>query len=132
MGFFQRLKEFWSGPKYCINREILLEYGKNVMQFSVEHDLCACDEFFLSADGKAWERIFIINYDAACVTPSEAEEGLSGFRIYVTNGSFYDPEKSKRYYTIESLIDFHLANYPQQFYLHHKLCSPVELEKYKI
>lgn len=132
MGFFQRLKEFWSGPKYCINREVLLEYGKNVMQFSVEYDLCACDEFFLSADGKAWERISIINYDATCENPLEAEKGLTGFRIYVTNGGFYDPEKSKYYYTIESFIDFHLGSYPQQFYLRHELCSPVELEKYKI
>lgn len=48
MGLFSKLKSFMAGPKYRINREILLNYINETMQFSVEYDLCAVDEFHLA------------------------------------------------------------------------------------
>ena len=133
MGFFSKLKSFMSGTKYRINREILIEYVKGSMKLSVECDLCSCDEFYLAPyeDGIE-EHILILNYDATCKNPMDSEKGLKGFIFYANRDSYYDPEKDDKFSSIEDLIDFKLANYPEWFIMRNDLGVPTELEQYKI
>ena len=48
MGLFSKIKDFLRGPIYRINREVLADYMNNEIQFSVENNLSACGEFYLS------------------------------------------------------------------------------------
>lgn len=133
MGLFSKLKSFMSGTKYRINREILIDYVHGAMKLSAECDLCACDEFYLAADeGSVEEHILISNYDATCKNPMESEKGLKGFIFFVNRDAYYDPEKDEKFYSIEDLIDFKLADYPEWFIMRNDLGAPVELEPYKI
>ena len=133
MGLFSKLKSFMSGTKYRINREILIKYVKESMKLSVECDLCCCDEFYLAPEeGGIEEHILIINNDATCKNPMESEKGLKGFVFYVNRDSYYNPEKDQKFYSIEDLISFKLADYPEWFIMRNDLGEPVELEPYKI
>lgn len=133
MGLFSKLKSFMAGTKYRINREILIDYVKNAMKLSVECDLCFCDEFYLAPEeGGIEEHILITNNDATCKNPMESEKGLKGFIFYVNRGSYYDPEKDEKFYSIEDLIDFKLVDYPEWFIMRNDLGEPRELEPYKI
>ena len=133
MGLFSKLKAFMAGTKYRINREILIDYVKGSMKLSVECDLCACDEFYLAPyEVGIEEHILIFNYDATCKNPMDSEKGLKGFVFYVNRDSYYDPEKDEKFYSIEDLIDFKLAGYPEWFIMRNDLGAPTELELYKI
>ncbi len=130
MGLLSRVKAFLRGPRYRINREILAEYVNESMQFSVENDLSLCDEFYLSPteDGIA-EHIIIINNDATCDCPLESEKDFTGFTLYVNRSSYYNPEKDEIYRSIEELIRYKLADFPEWFIIRGEI---VEADKYEL
>ena len=67
MGLFSKIKDFLRGTIYRINREVLADYMNNEIQFSVENNLSACGEFYLSpSEGETEEHIIITNNDAPC------------------------------------------------------------------
>jgi len=132
MGLFSKLKTFFKGTRYKINREILASYVKESMKLSVEYDLSSVDEFYLSsADGEAEDHIVITNNDATCKNPLESEVNLTGFTLYVNRTSYYDPEKDEVFHSIEELIDNKLAYYPEWFLMRNDSGEPVKLEPYK-
>ena len=45
MGLFNKMKNFFSGFKYKLDREILREYLQHTIDFAVENKLPFCDEF---------------------------------------------------------------------------------------
>ena len=70
MGLLSRIKSFLRGPIYRINREVLADYMNNEIQFSVEHNLSACGEFYLSPSEEGpEEHIITTNNDAPCKCP---------------------------------------------------------------
>ena len=44
MGLFDKMKKFFSGFKYKLDREILKEYLQHTINFAVENKLPFCDE----------------------------------------------------------------------------------------
>ena len=64
MGLFSKIKDFLRGSIYRINREVLADYMNNEIQFSVEHNLSACEEFYLSpSEGETEEHKKSASYD---------------------------------------------------------------------
>ena len=79
MGLFSKIKDFLRGPIYRINREVLADYMNNEIQFSVENNLSACGEFYLSpSEDEPEEHIIITNNDAPCKCPMESEKDFTG------------------------------------------------------
>lgn len=70
MGLFNKMKKFFSGFKYKLDREILREYLQHTINFAVENKLPFCDEFYIadSLDAKDRLHVAILNYDV----PGEA------------------------------------------------------------
>ena len=98
MGLFSKIKDFLRGPIYRINREVLADYMNNEIQFSLENNLSACGEFYLSpSEGETEEHIIITNNDAPCKCPMESEKDFTGITIYANRSSYYDPEKDEIY-----------------------------------
>ena len=48
MGLFNKMKNFFSGFKYKLDREILREYLQHTIDFAVENKLPFCDEFYIA------------------------------------------------------------------------------------
>ena len=65
MGLFNKMKNFFSGFKYKLDREILREYLQHTIDFAVENKLPFCDEFYIvdSLDAKDRLHVTILNYD---------------------------------------------------------------------
>lgn len=65
MGLFNKIKNFFSGFKYKLDREILREYLQHTIDFAVENKLPFCDEFYIadSLDAKDRLHVAILNYD---------------------------------------------------------------------
>lgn len=134
MGLFKSLRNFFSGTKYRIDRDILKAYMEESIALAKENDLSFCDEFYLSEnenDGKRLH-ITIINYDASKEDCLEEEEWMKGIVIFVNEKKCYYPETDQRYYLPEDFIDTRLYNYPQQFVLYNELAAPTSLEQYII
>ena len=91
MGLFSKIKDFLRGTIYRINREVLADYMNNEIQFSVENNLSACGEFYLSpSEGETEEHIIITNNDAPCKCPMES----------ILAYDFDEPEKDFRHYDL--------------------------------
>ena len=48
MGLFNKMKNFFSGFKYKLDREILREYLQHTIDFAVENKLPFCVEFYIA------------------------------------------------------------------------------------
>ena len=89
MGLLSRIKSFLRGPIYRINREVLADYMNNEIQFSVEHNLSACGEFYLSPSEEGpEEHIITTNNDAPCKCPMDSEKDFTGITIYANRSYF--------------------------------------------
>lgn len=133
MGLLKGLKSFFLNTEYRINRDVLVEYVRDEIEFCKKENLDFCDEFFLFPN-EASEKlhIVIINFDVPCEYSLQAEEGLKGIIIFECMGKHYNPEIDKKYYTIEDFISCRMADYPQWFIMTNAYVAPVALEKYKI
>lgn len=133
MGILKLIKKFFSGTEYYIDRDILINYVYETIEFAVNERLSFCDEFFLlpdkSSDGL---HVIIINYDVPCKNPLESEKSFSGIVIFINNGSQYNPEKDEKFYTIQELISVKLSSYPEKFVMRNDFAEPASLENYKI
>lgn len=133
MGLLKLIKKFFSGTEYCIDRDVLINYVNETIEFAVRENLPFCDEFFLMPDKNADAlHVIIINYDAPCRNPLECEKNLSGTVIFVNNGNQYNPEKDEKFYTIQELVSAKLSSYPEKFIMRNDSVEPVSLKKYKI
>ena len=133
MGFLKAMKSFFSGTKYRINREILIQCVKESIQISIENKLSFCDEFYLSKGEDAGEiHLVILNYDAPCNDQLESEKMLKGIIIFDVKGKIYNPETDEKFYSIEDFIDFKLADYGEWFMMRNDLGEPTILAGYKI
>lgn len=114
MGFFKNL--FKSEFKYKINREVLINYINEQMKFSYDNSLSYVDELFIMKDVESSDKLHveILNYDIPCKDQLEAEKDFSGIQIFVNHEKVYNPETDKRYNTVESFVDFELADYPEE------------------
>lgn len=130
MGLFSKIKDFLRGPIYRINREVLADYMNNEIQFSVENNLSACGEFYLSpSEGETEEHIIITNNDAPCKCPMESEKDFTGITIYANRCSYYDPEKDEIYRTVDEFLRFKLNEFPEWFIFRGETS---DLDKYMI
>lgn len=130
MGLLKLIKKFFRGAEYCIDRDILVNYINETINFAVEENLSFCDEFYLFPDKNSdGIHIIIINYDAPCENPLESEKNLSGTVIFVDSGSQYNTEK---FYTIQEFVSVKLSSYPEKFIMRNEQTEPSGLEKYKI
>ena len=130
MGLFSKIKDFLRGPIYRINREVLADYMNNEIQFSVENNLSACGEFYLSpSEDEPEEHIIITNNDAPCKCPMESEKDFTGITIYANRSSYYDPEKDEIYRTVDEFIRFKLNEFPEWFIFRGETS---DLDKYMI
>lgn len=130
MGLLSRIKSFLRGPIYRINREVLADYMNNEIQFSVEHNLSACGEFYLSLSEEGpEEHIITTNNDAPCKCPMDSEKDFTGITIYANRSSYYDPEKDEIYHTVDEFIRFKLDGFPEWFIFRGETS---ELDKYMI
>lgn len=133
MGLLKLIKKFFRGTEYCIDRNILINYVNETINFAVEENLSFCDEFYLFPDKNSnGLHVIIINYDAPCKNPLESEKNLSGIVIFVNNGSQYNPEKDEKFYTIQELVSMKLSSYPEKFMMSNEWIEPASLENYKI
>lgn len=133
MGIFRIIRKLFSGTEYYIDRDILVNYVNETIAFSQREELSFCDEFFLLPDKFSEEiHVIIINYDAPCRNPLESEKDFSGIVIFVNNGSQYNPEKDRKFYTVQEFVSAELFSYPQKFIMRNELVQPAELEEYKI
>lgn len=133
MSLLKKFKSFFRGTSYRINRDILISYVNSSIKLSKECDLCSVDEFYLSpSEDEVEEHIVITNNDATCDCPLESEKHFTGFTFYVNRTSYYDPKKDEIYRSIEELIRFKLADFPEWFILRNNLVAPEELEAYKL
>ena len=133
MGFLKAMKLFFSGTKYRINREILIQYVKESIQFSIENELTFCDEFYLNKGEDTSElHLVILNYDVPCDNQFESEKMLKGIIIFEVKGKSYNPETDEKFYSIEDFIDFKLADYGEWFIMRNDLGEPTSLAGYKI
>ena len=134
MRFFKRVKSFFVGTSYRINREILNDYIEEVIAFAREEGLSFCDEFYLMTGEHETEKIHIciINYDVKEDDCLEVEKNMTGIVIFVNEKKAYDPEHDEKYYSSEEFINFKLLSFPEEFVLMNDLAEPVGLEHYKI
>lgn len=133
MGFFKSIKNFFRGTRYRINREVLIQYVNETIQFSIENNLPFCDEFYLSKSEEASElHLIILNYDAPCDSQPEIEKSLSGIIIFDVKGKRYNPEIDEKFYSIEDYIDYKLADYGEWFIMRNDLGEPTSIASYKI
>lgn len=134
MGIFKKIKSFFMGTQYRINREILIDYINSKIKFAQDEQLSFCDEFYIQKDAASDElHIVIINNDAPCDSPLKSEKDLTGIYIYLTQPKkSYNPETDKHYFTAEEFVSSELSDYPEWFILRNDLGQPLELEKYKI
>lgn len=133
MGLFKLIKKFFRGTEYCIDRDVLVNYVDETINFAVQENLSFCDEFFLFPDKNSdGLHVIIINYDAPCRQPLESEKNLSGIIIFVNSGSQYNPENDEKFYTIQELVSAKLSSYPEKFIMRNEQIEPSGLEKYKI
>lgn len=47
MGLLKLIKKFFRGTEYCIDRDILIRYVNETIEFAVKENLSFCDELFL-------------------------------------------------------------------------------------
>ncbi len=133
MGFLKAMKSLFSGTKYRINRDILIQCVNESIQISKENDLSFCDEFYLSkSEDESELHVIVLNYDATCKNPLESEKMLKGIIIFDVKGKHYDPETDVKFYTIEDYIDFKLADFGEWFIMRNDLGEQLSLAKYKI
>lgn len=133
MGLLKLIKKFFRGTEYCIDRDILVNYVNETIDFSEREQLSFCDEFYLFPDKNSnGLHVIIINYDAPCKNLLESEKNLSGIVIFVNNGSQYNPEKDEKFYTIQELVSMKLFSYPKKFIMSNEWVEPASLENYKI
>lgn len=133
MGLLNLIKKFFRGTEYCIDRDILINYVNETINFAIEENLSFCDEFYLFPDKNSDVlHVTIINYDAPCKNPLESENNLSGIVIFINNGSQYNPEKDEKFYKIQELVSMKLSSYPEKFIMTNEWIEPASLEKYKI
>lgn len=133
MGLLKLIKKFFSGTEYCIDRDILINYINETINFAIEENLSFCDEFYLFPDKNSdGIHIIIINYDAPCKKPLESEKKLHGVIIFVNDGSQYNPEKDEKFYKIQELVSIKLSSYPEKFIMTNEWLEPASLKKYKI
>lgn len=133
MGLLKLIKKFFRGTEYCIDRDILIRYVNETIEFAVKENLSFCDELFLFPDKKSdGFHIMIINYDAPCKRPLDSEKNLHGIIIFVNDGSQYNPEKDEKFYTIQELVSMKLSSYPEKFIMTNEWLELASLEKYKI
>lgn len=80
MGLFNKMKNFFSGFKYKLDREILREYLQHTIDFAVENKLPFCDEFYIadSLDAKDRLHVTILNYDVPGDAVYEIEKSFEG------------------------------------------------------
>ena len=134
MGFLKKMKAFFSGAGYRINRQILKDYIEETIEFARKEELSFCDEFYLMTSEQETEKlhICIINYDVKESDCLDSEKNLTGIVIFVNEKKAYDPEHDEKYFSSEDFINFRLINYPEEFVLLNDLGAPASLEPYKI
>lgn len=133
MGLLKLIKKFFRGTEYYIDRDILINYVNETIDFAVEENLSFCDEFYLFPDKNSnGLHVIIINYDAPCKKPLESEKNFSGIVIFINNGSQYNPEKDEKFYTIQELVSMKLSSYPEKFIMSNEWVEPASLKNYKI
>lgn len=133
MGLLKLIKKFFRATEYCIDRDILINYVNETINFSEREQLSFCDEFFLFPDKNLdGLHIIIINYDAPYRETPIPELNTSGIVIFVNNGSQYNPENDEKFYTIQELVSAKLSSYPEKFIMRNEQVEPASLEKYKI
>lgn len=134
MGLFSKLKSKFSVPNYKINKEILVNYINEQIDFSKNENLPFADEFFITknVDDKDRIHLTIINYDVPCTDSMDSEKNLKGIIIWVNSGDMYNPESDEKYYSAEDLVNIKIADYPEEFILINENGAPVSLEKYKL
>lgn len=133
MGLLKLIKNFFGGTEYCIDKDVLVNYVNEAIDFSEREQLSFCDEFYLFPDKNSdGIHVIIINYDAPYRESTEPELNTSGIVIFVNNGSQYNPEKDEKFYTIQELVSAKLSSYPAKFIMRNEQVEPSSLEKYKI
>ena len=87
MGLFNKMKNFFSGFKYKMDREILREYLQHTIDFAVENKLPFCDEFYIvdSLDAKDRLHVTILNYDVPGDAVYEIEKSFEGIVIFANH-----------------------------------------------
>lgn len=133
MGLFNKMKNFFSGFKYKLDREILREYLQHTINFAVENKLPFCDEFYIadSLDAKDRLHVAILNYDVPGETVYEIEKSFKGIVILANHEKCYDPENDHKYINAEDFISQELCTLPEEFFVFMDM-APTMLEQYEI
>ena len=157
MGLFNKMKNFFSGFKYKLDREILREYLQHTIDFAVENKLPFCDEFYIadSLDAKDRLHVTILNYDVPGDAVYEIEKSFEGIVIFANHEKCYDPENDHyftnkyvksptqmerdavcrgqyhKYIDAEDFISQELCTLPEEFFVAMDI-APTMLEQYMI
>ena len=133
MGLFNKMKNFFSGFKYKLDREILREYLQHTIDFTVENKLPFCDEFYIvdSLDAKDRLHVTILNYDVPGDAVYEIEKSFEGIVIFANHEKCYDPENDHKYIDAEDFISQELCTLPEEFFVAMDI-APTMLEQYMI
>ena len=134
MGFLKKMKSFFSGTRYRINREILKDYIEETIEFARKEELSFGDEFYLMISEQETEKlhICIVNYDVNDSDCLDSEKNLTGIVIFVNEKKAYDPEHDEKYFLAEDFINIKLISFPEEFVLLNDLAAPASLEPYRI
>ena len=133
MDLFNKMKNFFSGFKYKLDREILREYLQHTIDFAVENKLPFCDEFYIadSLDAKDRLHVTILNYDVPGDAVYEIEKSFEGIVIFANHEKCYDPENDHKYIDAEDFISQELCTLPEEFFVAMDI-APTMLEQYMI